>query len=79
MAPDLAADLDAAARIDPLQHVVDALAARDDLSAATVLVVDGDRAEPRATAGHLDRDQATALVSGLAWRGIRGYPLTDDH
>ena len=29
--------------------------------------------------GDLDRDQATALVSGLAWRGIRGYPLTDDH
>ncbi|WP_170981659.1 MULTISPECIES: TetR/AcrR family transcriptional regulator [Nocardioides] len=28
-------------------------------------------------AGGLDRDQATALVSGLAWRGIRGYPLTD--
>lgn len=25
----------------------------------------------------LTRDQATALVSGLAWRGIRGYPLTD--
>jgi AcrR family transcriptional regulator len=28
-------------------------------------------------AGGLDQDQATALVSGLAWRGIRGYPLTD--
>ncbi len=26
----------------------------------------------------LTRDQATALVSGLAWRGIRGYPLTDE-
>lgn len=25
----------------------------------------------------LTRDEATALVSGLAWRGIRGYPLTD--
>ena len=22
---------------------------------------------------------AAALVAGLAWRGIRGYPLTDDH
>ena len=22
---------------------------------------------------------AVALVSGLAWRGIRGYPLTDEH
>ncbi len=30
-------------------------------------------------AGGLDRGQATALVSGLAWRGIRGYPLTDEH
>ncbi len=28
-------------------------------------------------AGGLDRDQAVALVSGLAWRGIRGYPKTD--
>ncbi len=27
----------------------------------------------------LNRDQAKALVSGLAWRGIAGYPLTDDH
>jgi AcrR family transcriptional regulator len=25
----------------------------------------------------LDRDQAVALVSGLAWRGISGYPRTD--
>ena len=30
-------------------------------------------------AGGLDRSQAAALVSGLAWRGIRGYPLTDEH
>ena len=30
-----------------------------------------------AEAGGIDRDHATALVSGLAWRGIRGYPLTD--
>lgn len=27
----------------------------------------------------LTRDQATTLVSGLAWRGIGGYPLTDEH
>lgn len=27
--------------------------------------------------GSLTREQAVALVSGLAWRGIRGYPLTD--
>ena len=20
-----------------------------------------------------------ALIAGLAWRGIRGYPMTDDH
>ncbi|WP_370288703.1 TetR/AcrR family transcriptional regulator [Nocardioides sp.] len=26
----------------------------------------------------LSRDQATALVAGLAWRGIRGYPKTDE-
>ena len=29
--------------------------------------------------GGLAQDQAAALVSGLAWRGIRGYPLTDEH
>ncbi|HWI43690.1 MAG TPA: TetR/AcrR family transcriptional regulator [Nocardioides sp.] len=28
--------------------------------------------------GALTRGQATALVSGLAWRGIRGYPKTDE-
>jgi len=27
----------------------------------------------------LTQEQAVELVSGLAWRGIRGYPLTDDH
>ena len=27
----------------------------------------------------ISRDQATALVSGLAWRGIRGYPRIDEH
>ena len=26
----------------------------------------------------LPRDEAVALVAGLAWRGIRGYPLTDE-
>ncbi len=30
-------------------------------------------------ASGLERSEAAALVSGLAWRGIRGYPLTDDH
>ncbi len=29
--------------------------------------------------GGLDREQATELITGLAWRGIRGYPLTDEH
>jgi AcrR family transcriptional regulator len=29
-------------------------------------------------AAGIDRDQAAALVSGLAWRGIRGYPLHPD-
>jgi AcrR family transcriptional regulator len=27
----------------------------------------------------LTQAQAIELVSGLAWRGIRGYPLTDEH
>jgi AcrR family transcriptional regulator len=30
-------------------------------------------------AGGMDRPTAAALVAGLAWRGIAGYPLTDDH
>jgi AcrR family transcriptional regulator len=27
----------------------------------------------------ITQEQAVELVSGLAWRGIRGYPLTDEH
>jgi hypothetical protein len=27
----------------------------------------------------LSQTQAVELVSGLAWRGIRGYPMTDEH
>jgi AcrR family transcriptional regulator len=27
----------------------------------------------------ITRGDAVALVAGLAWRGIRGYPLTDEH
>ena len=30
-------------------------------------------------AGGIDQADAAALVAGLAWRGIRGYPLTDEH
>ncbi len=30
-------------------------------------------------AGGLQRQEAAALVAGLAWRGIRGYPKTEDH
>ncbi len=30
-------------------------------------------------AGGIARKQASDLVAGLAWRGIRGYPLTDEH
>ena len=30
-------------------------------------------------AAGISQDDAVELVSGLAWRGIRGYPLTDDH
>jgi AcrR family transcriptional regulator len=29
-------------------------------------------------AGGIERPDAAALVAGLAWRGIRGYPLTDE-
>jgi hypothetical protein len=29
--------------------------------------------------GGLTQAQAVDLISGLAWRGIRGYPLTDEH
>ncbi len=30
-------------------------------------------------AAGISRADAAALVAGLAWRGIRGYPLTDEH
>jgi AcrR family transcriptional regulator len=30
-------------------------------------------------ASGMTQEQAVELVSGLAWRGIRGYPLTDEH
>ncbi len=30
-------------------------------------------------AGTIDRDGAASLVAGLAWRGIGGYPRTDEH
>jgi AcrR family transcriptional regulator len=30
-------------------------------------------------AGGIERSDAAALVAMLAWRGIRGYPLTDEH
>ena len=29
--------------------------------------------------GGIAQDDAAALIAGLAWRGIRGYPMTDDH
>ena len=29
--------------------------------------------------GGITKADAAALVAGLAWRGIRGYPLTDEH
>lgn len=29
--------------------------------------------------GKLSQADAAALVAGLAWRGIRGYPRTDEH
>ncbi len=30
-------------------------------------------------ASGISQEQAVGLVSALAWRGIRGYPLTDEH
>ena len=30
-------------------------------------------------AAGISKSDAAALVAGLAWRGIRGYPLTDEH
>ena len=29
--------------------------------------------------GTIDQDEAASLIAGLAWRGIRGYPRTDEH
>ena len=29
--------------------------------------------------GSIAQEEAAALVAGLAWRGIRGYPRTDEH
>ena len=29
--------------------------------------------------GELEQKEAAGLVAGLSWRGIRGYPLTDEH
>ncbi len=29
--------------------------------------------------GGISREEAAALVSGLAWRGVRGYPKTEEH
>ncbi|MCW2847747.1 MAG: transcriptional regulator, TetR family [Marmoricola sp.] len=29
--------------------------------------------------GPIDQAEAASLVAGLAWRGIRGYPRTDEH
>ncbi len=31
------------------------------------------------SSGAIPLKDAAALVSGLAWRGIRGYPKTEDH
>jgi AcrR family transcriptional regulator len=32
-----------------------------------------------AEGGNIKKSDAAALVAGLAWRGIRGYPLSDEH
>ena len=35
--------------------------------------------EAGVSSGAIPLKDAAALVSGLAWRGIRGYPKTEDH
>ena len=35
--------------------------------------------EVSTTKPRIKQGDAAALVAGLAWRGIRGYPLTDEH
>jgi AcrR family transcriptional regulator len=36
-------------------------------------------AEATGVKSRIKQGDAAALVAGLAWRGIRGYPLTDEH
>jgi AcrR family transcriptional regulator len=36
-------------------------------------------ADGGAADGRMTREEAATLVAGLAWRGIRGYPRTDEH
>ncbi len=36
-------------------------------------------ADGGAADGRMSREEAATLVAGLAWRGIRGYPRTDEH
>ncbi len=38
---------------------------------------DGDRGS--GSVGGISREDAATLVAGLAWRGIRGYPRTEEH
>ncbi len=42
-------------------------------------LADTDGSTPADTASGITREQAATLVAGLAWRGIRGYPRTDEH
>ena len=41
-------------------------------------LAEGGAADGSSDAG-IDREEAATLVAGLAWRGIRGYPRTDEH
>ncbi len=42
-------------------------------------LADTDGSTPADTASGITREEAATLVAGLAWRGIRGYPRTDEH
>ena len=55
----------------------------DEASRAARRVAGGNGAGLRAVLARgrrqITQDDAAALIAGLAWRGIRGYPMTDDH
>ncbi|MEP6817643.1 MAG: TetR/AcrR family transcriptional regulator, partial [Marmoricola sp.] len=42
-------------------------------------LADTDGSPEGNTVSGISREEAATLVAGLAWRGIRGYPRTDEH